>query len=80
VPRWGKAVAIVGATFTALSSAPLLVCGVQGALIGWDRLTRGVPSRASITMGCLAGLYLAASLVMSRSPIAFIATGMTLDS
>ena len=80
LPRWGKVVAIVGATFTALSSAPLLVCGVQGALIGWDRLTRGVPGRASITMGCLAGLYLAASLVMSRSPIAFIATGMTLDS
>lgn len=78
--QWGRALAIVAATFTALSSAPLLVCGVQGGLIAWDRVTRGVASRVWITVGCLAAVYLGASLVMTRSPIAFVATGMTLDS
>lgn len=78
--RIGRAAAILGATFTALSSAPLLVCAVQSTLIGWDRLTLGVHKRATITMACLAAMYLGASLVMTRSPIAFVATGMTLDS
>ncbi|MEQ1614791.1 MAG: hypothetical protein ABL904_18750 [Hyphomicrobiaceae bacterium] len=80
LPRWGRAVAILGATFTALSSAPLLVCAVQSVLIGWDRATRGVQGRATITMGFLAAMYVGASMVMTRSPIAFVATGMTLDS
>jgi hypothetical protein len=80
LPRWGRAVAVLCATFTALSSAPLLCCAVQGALIGWDRITRGIPSRAMMSFGALGVLYLAASMVMTRSPIAFVATGMTLDS
>ena len=46
----------------------------------WERLTRGVPNRASLTLSVLAGLYIGASIVMTRSPITFIATGMTLDS
>ena len=79
-PRVGRAVAVIAATFTALSSAPLLVCGVQSLLIFWDRTTRGIKGRASITLALLAALYVAASAVMTRSPIAFIATGMTLDS
>ena len=78
--RWARAFAILGATFTALSSAPLLVCAVQSVLIGWDRATRGVQARATITMGCLAAMYVGASMVMTRSPIAFVSTGMTLDS
>ncbi len=78
--RWGRAMAILAATFTAVSSAPLLILAVQGVLIGWDRLTRGIPKRATITVGILCVLYLCASLVMTRTPIAFIATGMTLDS
>jgi hypothetical protein len=78
--RWGRVTAIVAATFTALSSAPLLICAVQGLFIGWDSLTRGVARRALMTWGLVGVLYFAASLVMTRSPIAFIATGMTLDS
>jgi hypothetical protein len=78
--RWGRGLAIVAATFTALSSAPLLVCAVQFVLIGWDRLTRGIHNRAMLTLACLFGVYVGASMVMTRSPIAFIATGMTLDS
>jgi hypothetical protein len=80
VSRWGRAMAILAATFTALSSAPLLVCAVQSVLIGWDKATRGIQGRATITMGCLAAMYVGASMVMTRSPIAFVATGMTLDS
>jgi hypothetical protein len=78
-PRWGRAAIVVAATFTALSSAPLLVCAVQGALIGWDRLTRGIAKRATISVVALVVLYVAASMAMTRSPAAFIATGMTLD-
>lgn len=78
--RAARGLAILGATFTALSSAPLLVCAVQGALIAWDRLTQGIQHRVGITLGCLGAMYLGASLVMTRSPIAFVATGMTLDS
>lgn len=78
--RWGRAAAILAATFTAVSSAPLLILAVQGVLLGWDHLTRGIPKRATITVGMLGVLYFCASLVMTRTPIAFIATGMTLDS
>ena len=78
--RYGRALAILAATFTAVSSAPLLIIAVQGVLIGWDRLTRGIAKRATITVAILGVLYLCASLVMTRKPIAFIATGMTFDS
>ena len=78
--RWGRSAAILAATFTAVSSAPLLILAVQGVLLGWDYLTRGIAKRATITVAILGVLYLCASLVMTRTPIAFIATGMTLDS
>lgn len=80
VARWGRAAVMLGATFTALSSAPLLVFFVQLGLIGWDRATRGIAKRATLTVAAMALLYLAASLVMNRSPVAFIATGLTIDS
>lgn len=78
--RWGQAATMLGSAFTALSSAPLLVFFVQLGLIGWDRVTRGTRKRATMTLAALALLYLAASLVMTRTPMAFIATGLTLDS
>jgi hypothetical protein len=70
---------ILGATFTAVSSAPLLICAMQGMLIAWDRALRGIPRRATMTVGALVVLYFVASLFMTRSPIAFVATGLTLD-
>ena len=40
------AAALLGAaTFLGLSSAPLLCLGLQGGLIGWERVTRGLPRR-----------------------------------
>ena len=71
---------IVGATCLGLSSAPILCLLVQAGLLVWDRLTRGVIYRTSMTLAALFGLYIFASCVMTRSPIMFIATGLTLDA
>ncbi len=71
---------ISGATMLGLSSAPLLVVALQCGLIAWEYGTRGVPSRVSLTLAVLAGLYIGVSMVATRSPFTIIATGFTLDS
>ena len=71
---------LVGATFLGLSSGPILCLILQAAMLVWEKMTRGVASRTTMTLATLAGLYLCASMVMSRSPINLIATGLTLDS
>lgn len=78
--QWGRGAAVLAATFTALSSAPLLVCFVQVMFMVWDGATRGMRQRATLTVAALAIVYVIASALMTRSPIAFIATGLTLDS
>jgi hypothetical protein len=78
--RHRRAALLVGATFLGLSSAPILCLGLQTAMLVWERLTRGLAHRTPITLAILAGLYIGAATVMSRSPINFVATGMTLDS
>ncbi len=67
------------ATFLGLSSAPMLCLALQGGMLVWDRVTRTIKSRVSLSLAALAGIYIGMSLLSSRSPIAFIATGMTLD-
>lgn len=76
----GKGAAIGGATFLGLSSAPLLCLAVQAGLIAWERLTRGVPRRLLLSVGCVAGIFLGVSLVATRSPFTIIATGFTFDA
>lgn len=71
---------LVAATFLGLSSAPLLCLLVQISLIMWERVTRGVAMRTTLTVVALVGLYAGAAMVMTRSPINLIATGLTLDS
>lgn len=71
---------LVFATLLGLSSAPILCLALQTALILWEYATRGVANRTSLTLVALAGLYIGAASVMTRSPIDFIATGFTLDS
>lgn len=78
--RRKRALFLCLATLLGLSSAPILCLLLQGAMILWEYLTRGTANRTSITLAFLAGLYIAASMVMSRSPINLIATGMTLDA
>jgi hypothetical protein len=78
--RYGK-MAIMGvATFTALSSAPLLCAALQVGLAVLERVTRQVKNRAMIAGIALAGLYIGISLFATRSPIAILATGLTIDS
>lgn len=68
------------ATSLGLSSAPLLCIGLQVGMIVWETSTRGMPSRTTLTLVALTGLYIGASMFSNRSPIAFVATGMTFDS
>lgn len=77
--RTGKAAFVSFATFLGISSAPMLCLGLQGGMMVWDRVTRRIAARGWVTVAVLAGLYLGASMVATRSPIAFVATGMTLD-
>ncbi len=74
-----KAALLFGATFLGLSSAPILCLILQTSLITWEKISRGIASRVSLTLALLSVLYIGASLISTRSPIAFIATGMTLD-
>lgn len=75
-----RAALLAGATLLGLSSAPILCLALQTAMLIWERLTRGIPNRTALTLSILVGLYIGASIVMTRSPINLIATGMTLDS
>ena len=75
-----RAALLAGATLLGLSSAPILCLLLQTAMLVWEYMTRGTANRTSLTLTVLAGLYIGASFVMTRSPINFIATGMTLDS
>lgn len=78
--RARRSVIIGGATMLGLSAAPLLCIALQCAMLGWERLTRGMAQRTPLTLAVVAGLYAGASLVSNRSPINLIATGMTFDS
>jgi hypothetical protein len=78
--RYRRTALLCGATFLGLSSAPMLCLMFQAGLLIWERMTRGMVHRTTLTLAALTGLYIGASLVMTRSPINLIATGMTLDS
>ncbi len=77
--RRRRAMMLTGATVLGLSSAPILCLALQGGMLAWEKLTRGTVNRTGMTLAVLAGLYVGAACVMTRSPIDFIATGMTLD-
>jgi hypothetical protein len=78
--RLKMALFISSAAFLSLSSAPLLCIIIQCALIAWERVTRGVPGRAWLTIAACFIAYGLAAMVATRSPIAVLATGITLDS
>jgi hypothetical protein len=78
--RYQRAAIVAAATITTLSSAPILCLFTQIGLIVWDRVTRGVASRIAITVAGIIALTVVASLFSNRSPFAWIATNMTLDS
>lgn len=76
----GRAIVIALAAFTSLSSAPLLGVAAQGAMIAFERATRGLRGRVVIAAGVIFAAFGAVSLVATRSPFAIIATGFTIDS
>ncbi|HUS96588.1 MAG TPA: hypothetical protein VMX97_07615, partial [Hyphomicrobiaceae bacterium] len=78
--RLRRALLIGAATLTALSSAPILCLFSQVALLVWERFTRGLRNRAAITALLIACVFIAASIFSKRSPFAWIATGLTIDS
>jgi hypothetical protein len=78
--RRNRTLLLAGATFLGLSSAPILCMLLQVAMLVWERATRGMASRTGLTLAAMTMAYIGASLVMERSPINLIATGMTLDS
>ncbi len=77
--RYLNACAMGFATFLGLSSAPMLCLGLQGGMLLWERLTRAVRSRLTLTLGALALVYAALAVLSTRGPVALIATGLTLD-
>jgi hypothetical protein len=70
---------VAAATYFGMSSAPLLCIGVQVFLLVWERLSRGIPRRAVVTVGGVVLALLALGIASNRSPFAIIATGFTLD-
>ncbi len=78
--RWKKIMLIVSATVLGLSSAPILCLGLQISLILWDKATRGIDNRLTITFTVFVAIYIGTILLGTRTPANFIATGMTLDS
>jgi hypothetical protein len=77
--RHKRAMILTGATLLGLSSAPMLCLALQAAMLIWEKQTRGTANRTGIALAVLTGLYIGAASVMTRSPLDFIATGMTLD-
>lgn len=78
--RVKRAAMLTAATLLGLSSAPLLCLGLQGGMLVWDKLTRKLPWRGTITFLIVAVAYVGAAVASTRGPIAVIATSMTLDS
>ncbi len=78
--RLTRAAVVAIATFTALSSAPLLGLFLQIALISWEMVTRQIKGRVVLTVGAVTAIVLISSMLSSRTPFAFIATNLTIDS
>jgi len=80
IQRMKRAAILIGATLLGLSSAPMLGIGVQLGWIMWDRASRGIGQRAMMTAATIGFLYAGAMVVANRTPIAFIATTLTLNA
>jgi len=78
--RFKRSAIVSGATFLGLSSAPILCLVIQAGLITWEKLTRGVSARVWLTIGAIVVAYIGVALLATRSPMAILATSLTLDS
>jgi len=72
--------AVVLATFLSLSSGAFVAMGIQALLVGWDRMTRGIPNRWTILGGLFAATWVVLSLLSNRSPIKVFISYMTFSA
>ena len=77
--RWIMVAVVVGVTFLALSSAPLLACMLAAAVILWERYTRTIANRVAITLSIIAAAYIIVGGFSNRSPIAVLLPFISLD-
>jgi len=77
--RWAALVAIVVATFFAISSAPLLSCFVVGAFILWEKASRSFAKRAVVTAWIVGGLAVVIEAFSNRSIVAALLPFVSLD-
>lgn len=64
-------------TFTSLSSAPLLACGLQGIMLAWDKITKGA-WKTFMTLGVIG--YVGVDLASNRTPITILIDTLTFDA
>ena len=77
--RWIMVAVVVGVTFLALSSAPLLACMLTAAVIVWEKYTRTIANRVAITLSVIAAAYIVVGGFSNRSPIAVLLPFISLD-
>jgi hypothetical protein len=66
---WVLIISIVVASFVSLSAGAWLMLGLQAALAGWDRVTRGLPGRWAFLGAGFVAVLVVMSLLSNRSPI-----------
>jgi hypothetical protein len=66
---WLIIAAIALASFVSLSAGAWLMLAIQVALVGWDRVTAGLPGRWAILGLMFAGVLVVVSLLSNRSPV-----------
>ena len=64
-------------TFTSLSSAPLLACGLQVMMLAWDKITNGA-WKTFLTIGVIG--YVGVDLASNRTPITILIDTLTFDA
>ncbi len=69
VKGWALIGAIILGSFVSLSAGAWLMLGMQMALAGWDRVTRGLPGRWAILGMMFVAVLVVVSMLSNRSPI-----------
>lgn len=75
-----KSIALVIATFTSLSSAPILIIGIQCFIVFWNKYTAFIRNRWKIIFFVMAWTYGFLLIYSDRSPLMAILSRITIDS
>lgn len=74
--RLSRLALVLGMTYMALSSAPLLSIGLQTIMAAWDKITRG--KWMTLTVG-VAAIYIFLSLASNRGPVIILIEKLTFN-